>query len=265
MISPAPQLSPVPELSMPNARQLPSASLTKAGPPESPKHGALPMPPTCAPRPVSARFNVVSTQRLVPKPPLLSLLSPKPATTTFCPGLRMSTSQPISGGMIGTSVTGVRSLQNAKSVPSEPPVWKTRQYSIGTRRAGVRLVSPKVAMRWSVPQWAAVVTMKGWTSVPVHPESSTVVGHWQTVAFWPPTIGWLVVSCTGSARSTAQPPDHPSTATMSVSVDLFMSAPRDRYRQPPECSLLNADIETAPAVPGAARPRAQRRVTPRRE
>src|SRR4051812_14130653 len=93
-------------------------------------------------------------------------------------------------GTIGTSVTGVFSLQKAQSDstgPSSP--WYVRQYSIATVRAGLDSVSPNLAFVWSVPQCAAVVTIDGCTSVPVHPLSSTVVGHWQVVASLPPKMG----------------------------------------------------------------------------
>src|SRR3954470_10881570 len=99
-------------------------------------------------------------------------------------------------GTIGTSVTGVFSLQNAQSVPSGPSFWYTRQYSIGTFRAAPApaWVSPKVAVFAPVPQWAALVTISGCTSVPVHPDSSTVVGHWHVLASAPPKIGARVGS-----------------------------------------------------------------------
>ena len=42
---------------------------------------------------------------------------PKPTSVTACPGLRMSVSQPIKIGVIGTLVTGEDSLHTAKSLP----------------------------------------------------------------------------------------------------------------------------------------------------
>jgi hypothetical protein len=64
-----------------------------------------------------------------------------------------------------------------------------RQKSIGTVRPTLAMLSPKVAVRWLVPQCAAVVTICGCTSVPVHPLRRTAVGHWHVVAFWPPKMG----------------------------------------------------------------------------
>jgi len=115
--SPSRQSPESPELSMPNTRHEPSASWTKAGPPESPKQGALPMPPTWTLRPVSTSLSVVSTHRLVPKPSFAPVaFAPKPATTTRRPGFKTSVSQPIKIGTMGRSVTGVFNLQNAQSV-----------------------------------------------------------------------------------------------------------------------------------------------------
>jgi len=84
------------------------------------------------------------------------------------------------------------SLQYAQSF--KYPLTRGPEYvwhdSMGTLRTpGLVRDSPNVAVRWSVPQCAAVVTMSGCTSVPVHPLSNTVVGHWHVVAVWPPKIG----------------------------------------------------------------------------
>src|SRR5262249_2837232 len=118
MISPAPHVLSlvlsVPSLSAAKTRHEPSASLMYAGPPESPKHGDLPSPPTRRPPfqselPVwtSGSRRVVCTQRLIPNPSWFpAALAPNPATTTSAPALRTSVSHPIKMGVMGTSVTG---------------------------------------------------------------------------------------------------------------------------------------------------------------
>jgi hypothetical protein len=62
---------------------------------------------------VGVRAIVVHAQRFTPALPSLS--SPKPATTTSRPPVSISVSHPMTGGVIGTSVTGSARRQNAQS------------------------------------------------------------------------------------------------------------------------------------------------------
>src|SRR5439155_15963665 len=64
---------------------------------------------------------------------------------------------------------------------------------------------------WPVQQWAAVVTIDGCTSVPVHPLSRTVVGNWHSLASCPPVMASRMGSA-GAGSDGAQP-EEPATTT----------------------------------------------------
>src|SRR4051812_21988202 len=95
---------------------------------------------------------------------------------------------------------------------------------MGTLRAGAPWVSPNVAVFALVPQWAAVVTMSGCTRVPVQPApaSSTVVGHSQVPASWPPKMG-ARVGATGSGAGPSQAASQALVVTAKAKNGAFMS------------------------------------------
>jgi hypothetical protein len=83
---------------------------------------------------------------------------------------------------------------------------------------------------WFVPQCAAVVTMRGWTKVPEHPFSKTVVGHWQLVAFCPPKIG-SSIEASGSAVAGSDP--HAVVAATERTVAATTTIKRNDMDNPP--------------------------------
>src|SRR5438477_13079348 len=108
MLSPL-QVASVPPLVAPNTRQLPSASLMYAGPPESPSQAPERGLPIDTARPAMS-LMVTSTAYLLPDEPL-ALVRPKPASTALAPSLMAAVSHPMRMGTSGTSVPGWRSRQ----------------------------------------------------------------------------------------------------------------------------------------------------------
>lgn len=85
-------------------------------------------------------------------------LSPKPTIVAAWPTFSIaSASQPTSGGVIGTSVIGSGSRQNAKSVPKPncPTGWIAHASGTTSRRSSLSIASVKRIHGTSAPQWAA--------------------------------------------------------------------------------------------------------------
>ena len=180
-----------PRLVAPNTRQVPSASFTKAGPPESPLQALEVALPTRMSLPCT-RLDL-DVDRELGAGGVGGAAEPAVADQRrLLPGLRMSVSHPNRIGTIGTSVTGSASTQKPKS-PRTPLLAEPKQRRTLTRRTtpAPDQVSPKVIARGPPPvtQWLAVVITSGWTRVLVQPRAPTAVGHWQAICRVPPTIG----------------------------------------------------------------------------
>jgi hypothetical protein len=80
--------------------------------------------------------------------------------------------------------------------------------------------------------------MRGWTKVPEHPFSKTVVGHWQLVAFVPPKIG-SSTRPSGSAVAGSDP--HALVAATERTVAATTTIERNDMDNPPREEIPRID------------------------
>jgi len=125
-------------------------------------------------------------------------VTPNPASITGLPACSSDISQGAITGTMGMSVRSSARTQKPKSsvgwvVHLAMATVLARGLDVSPRPIEVNAGNPPLS---SSRQWAAVITTRGWTRVPVQttngPTIMTVVGHAHVVARLPPTMGSAV-------------------------------------------------------------------------